>query len=225
MTSTMRETLTQASPAVRMTNGRLRVAFQGELGAYSDQAIVQCWNGAATAIPSASFNNVIEAVASGAAEYGILPVWNTVVGDIEPGAAAVRLGRSDAYGLAVTSDARVVVRHHLLGLPGTALDEIDSVASHAVALAQCGRFLATCPNIEPVAVYDTAGAARELVMNGKRTSAAIAGRIAAELYGLTILKADIQDVPDNVTHFLVLARPNRQSGDPMKLRDGEVVRW
>jgi prephenate dehydratase len=203
----------------------IHVAFQGELGAYGHQAIAQRWHGDAVPAPSVSFEHVVTDVAWEMADFGILPVWNSVVGDIAGGCAAVRLARSSPYGLIVIGDAHVVVRHHLLALPGHRIEDIESVTSHPVALAQCGKFLAAHPKIRPISGYDTAGAARDLVMHGKRNAAAIAGRFAAERYGLIVLEADIQDVPDNVTHFLILARPVRNNGASRMPRASEVVRW
>lgn len=204
---------------------QIRVAFQGELGAYSDQAIGNYWKEAATPVPATSFEAVVTEVAWGRADYGVIPVWNSVVGDVMAGCSAVALGRSAAFGLVVAGDTHVVVRHQLLVLPGTHLDEIEFVASHPVALAQCRRFLAEHPAIVPRPVYDTAGAARDLADHGTRRIAAIAGRLAAERYGLTILKSDIQDIPDNVTHFLVLTRPTYKHSNFPKPPASEIVRW
>jgi prephenate dehydratase len=202
-----------------------RVAFQGELGAYGDQAIHQCWRGAATALPSVSFEQVVADVTRGAADYGVLPVWNTVVGDVVAGCAAVRAARNAPHLLTVLGDVHVVVRHQLLGVQGSSIDEIRSVASHPVALAQCGRFFERYQHMLPNPVYDTAGAARNLALSGARDAAAIAGRLAAKRYGLSILHEDIQDVPDNVTQFLVLgkvtSRGLRSSGIPQR----ELPRW
>jgi prephenate dehydratase len=229
----MRRSSAQLSPARERSDDRIHVAFQGELGAYGDQAIAQCWHGSAVPAPSASFEHVVADVAWSIADFGILPVWNSVVGEIAAGCAAVRLARSTPYGLVVIGDAHVVVRHHLLALPGSRMDDIRSVTSHPVALAQCGRFLAAHPKIAPTPGYDTAGAARDLardlVTRETRDAAAIAGRIAAERYRLVILEADIQDVPDNVTHFLILAHPAHDSSTSRMPRAsglaGEVARW
>jgi prephenate dehydratase len=221
----MRRSKAQLSPAREHSDDRTRVAFQGELGAYGDQAIAQRWHGGAVPTPSASFEHVVADVAWEIADFGIIPVWNSVVGEITAGCAAVRLARSTPYGLVVIGDTHVVVRHHLLALPGSRMDDIRSVSSHPVALAQCGKFLAAHPKIVPTPGYDTAGAARDLVMRGERNAAAIAGRIAAERYGLVILEADIQDVPDNVTHFLILAHPAYNSGVSRMPRASGVVRW
>lgn len=207
------------------TDDRIHVAFQGELGAYSDEAIAQCWHGAAVPSPSATFEHVVADVAWELADFGVIPVWNSVVGDVAAGSAAVRLARSAPYGLVVVGDTHVVVRHQLLALPGSRLGDIEIARSHPVALAQCGKFFAAHPTILPTAVYDTAGAARDLVTHGTRNAAAIAGRLAAERYGLVLLESDIQDVPDNVTHFLILARPARDTDATRIPRANEIVRW
>jgi prephenate dehydratase len=212
-------------PARENAGEVVRVAFQGELGAYGDQAILERWKGNATAIPVVSFEDVVTEVAAGLADYGVVPVWNTVVGDVASGCAAVEQGRRAPSHLVVTGDVHVVVRHHLLVLPGTRLEDVTSAASHPVALAQCGRFLAEHPRIMSNPVYDTAGAARDLALNGPRTSSAVAGNLAAERYRLDVLMEDIQDVPDNVTHFLVLARAAYQGIAPAEVQSNGVVRW
>lgn len=205
-------------------SARIRVAFQGELGAYGDEAITQRWRGDATPVPSVGFADVITAASSGLAEYGILPIWNTVVGDIRRGCAAVRLARSGRHRLIEVDEIRIIVRHQLLALPASTLEEIESVASHPVALAQCGRFLAQHQHMHPRSVYDTAGAARDIATGRPQRSAAIASRAAAERYGLVVLRSDIQDSPDNVTRFVVLAPPVMIGGGASG-RGGEHIRW
>jgi prephenate dehydratase len=209
------------SPASAGAGSRVRVAFQGELGAFSDEAIARRWNGSATPVPSISFEHVVAGVADGSADYGILPVWNTIVGDIEPGCAAVDAGRNGPHRLIVIGEAHVDVRHQLLGLPGSMLHDITAVSSHPVALAQCRQFLAAHPQIVATPGYDTAGCARELASRESRTSAAIASHLAAQRYGLIVLQADIQDVPINVTHFLVLGRP-RSSRQMTRIKTGQL---
>lgn len=207
------------------TSRPTRVSFQGELGAYGDQAIAQRWQGAAIPVPAVSFEKVVADVACGLTDCGIIPVWNTIVGDIVTGGAAVRVGVSGNNGLVVTGEADVEVRHQLLALPGTVVNEIDSVTSHPVALAQCGRFLAAHPKMLLSPAYDTAGSARDLALRRTRGSAAIAGREAAERYGLVVVHADIHDIPHNVTRFVILARANFQRNDLNGLQCDEPVRW
>jgi prephenate dehydratase len=183
--------------------GVRRVAFQGELGAYGDEAVARCWNGA-VATPMRSFDDVVDAVLTGAAENGVLPCWNSVVGDVHDGRKA--LARATACGLATDGEIEVPVHHQLLAIPGTSLDEVIVVASHPVALAQCRRFLAAHPLMMACPVYDTAGAARDLAQAPVHGHAAIASRAAGERYGLVVLATDIQDVAHNVTRFTVIAR-------------------
>lgn len=195
----------RVTPATRATP-MPRVAFQGELGAYGEEAIVQRWRGAATPVPSLAFDDVVDALGTARADYGIIPVWNTIVGDVEPGIAAVRaaralpdIPRSDGY-------IELRIRHLLLAPHGTRLSDVVGVASHPVALAQCNRLFERHPRLERRVAYDTAGAARELARTRAPHSAAIAGRLAAERYGLAVLASDVQDLTHNVTRFLVLRR-------------------
>lgn len=101
------------------------------------------------------------------------------------------------------------VRHFLLGLPGTDLSSLAEVQSHPVALAQCRHLFDAHPDIKPVAVHDTAGAARQVAEEGVASIAALAGRQAAEPYGLEILAENLQDRDDNQTRFVMIARTGR----------------
>jgi prephenate dehydratase len=181
-----------------------RVAFQGELGAYGDEAVVQRWGKRGRACPALSFEDVVDAVASGAVDRGVIPVWNSVVGDVAVGRAVLDLAA--AHGIVAVDEIEVAVRHQLLAIPGTTLGDVRLVASHPVALAQCGRFLAAHPEMMAVPVYDTAGAARDLARTRTPGHAAIASRAAGERYGLMVVAADVQDVASNVTRFAVIAR-------------------
>lgn len=183
-----------------------RVAFQGELGAYGEEAIVQRWRGAAIPVPALAFDDVVDALATTRADYGILPVWNTIVGDVEPALAAVRAARALPDVPRTDGYIELRIRHLLLAPHGTRLQEVTEVTSHPVALAQCGRFFDEHPRIVRRPVYDTAGAARDLARTGAPRRAAVAGRLAADRYGLAVLATDIQDVTLNVTRFVVLRR-------------------
>ena len=179
-----------------------RVAFQGELGAFSEEAIGQLWPGAATPVPMREFLDVARAVERGEVEFGLLPIENTLAGSV--------VGSYDALttcaSLHVVAETVVAIHHCVLGVRGARLDALRSVESHPVALAQCGRFLREHPRIEARAAYDTAGAARDVAARGDPCAAAIAGRAAAAHYDLDILAADIEDRPDNQTRFLAVAR-------------------
>jgi prephenate dehydratase len=183
------------------------VAFQGELGAFSEEA-VRTWFGASVEpFPCREFREVGDAVRDGKASAGLLPVENTLAGTVQPTYDV--LAEPD---LTVVGEVILPIRHFLLGLVGSSLREIRRVISHPVALAQCGRFLSKHREIEAVAVYDTAGAAREVAERPDTTLAAIASFRAAERYGLTVLESDLQDRSDNQTRFLVV---RRSEADPL----------
>lgn len=181
---------------------RLRIALQGELGSFSDEAIQQLWGAEAERLPFRDFAGVTAAVASGDADRGILPIENTIVGSINGSHDAI----SDVPGLFAVAETVVEVHHCLLGAHGVAFEGITTVLSHPVALAQCGRFFAANPQLEVHAVYDTAGAAMDISRIADPTFAAVASRRAAHHYDLDIVRADIEDRPDNQTRFLAIAR-------------------
>jgi prephenate dehydratase len=179
-----------------------RVAFQGELGAFSEEAIGQLWPESATPVPMREFLDVARAVERGEVEFGLLPIENTLAGSVVGSYDALTTCES----LHVVAETVVAIHHCVLGVRGARLDELRSVESHPVALAQCGRFLREHPQIEVRAAYDTAGAARDVAARGDPCAAAIAGRAAAAHYDLDILAADVEDRPDNQTRFLAVAR-------------------
>lgn len=184
------------------SRGRMRVAFQGEIGSFSDDAIQQLWGSGVDRVPSRDFADVTSAVASGAAELGLLPIENTIVGSVA--------GSHDAIAavpdLFVVAETIVAVHHCLLVAPGTKFEQVTTVLSHPVALAQCGRFFGQNPRLEVHAVYDTAGAAMDVSRVADPTIAAVASRRAAAHYGLEVLRDRIEDRPDNQTRFLAIAR-------------------
>lgn len=186
-----------------------RVAFQGELGAFSEEAVRAWFAGGAEPVPYREFKEVGEAVAKGAVDFGLLPVENSLAGTVT--AAYDVLGRPE---LVVIGEVVRPVRHCLLGPAGAALEDVRRVLSHPVALAQCTRFLSAHPEIEAVAFYDTAGAAKEVAEMGHPGLAAIAARGAADRYGLDVLAEDIQDRSDNQTRFLVVGRQGEAAAPP-----------
>lgn len=176
-----------------------RVGFQGERGAYSEEAAVRLLGESVESVPCATFDAAFCLIAEGGAEALLVPVENSLAGSV------VRV-----YDLLVESKLAIVaevihpIEHHLIGCPGAKLDEIHSVASHPMALAQCERFFAANPRFLRVAAEDTAGSVREVLARGDTTAAAIAGRRAAELYHGDILRSDIQDDRENFTRFVLL---------------------
>lgn len=179
-----------------------RVAYQGAPGAFSDEAIGEAWGGRAEAVPTPDFEATVRALRSGAVDHALLPLENSRIGRIEASWAAI--GAADD--LVRVREVTLAVRPCLLALPGATLDTVRRVASHPAALAQCTRFLARHPALVAVPAYDTAGAAADVARRGDPAAAAIASRGAAARYGLVVLAVDIQDDPQNVTRFVVLAR-------------------
>jgi prephenate dehydratase len=186
-----------------MAGMKLRVAFQGELGAYSEEAVRRYWPGETSEpVPARSCADVVRALENNAVDLGMLPIENSLAGSVVATYDALA-GSRQCW---VVGEEILPIHHCLLALPGADTAAIRRVASHPVALAQCGRFLERHQWIEAEAAYDTAGAARDLAASGDRTRAAIAGRGAAERFGLEILESEIEDRPDNQTRFLALAR-------------------
>lgn len=176
-----------------------RVAFQGEHGAFSEEAVHQFFSGA-EAVPRRSFGEVAHSVAAGEVDFGMLPIENSLAGSVVGSYDVLAAGALRVIGEVVTP-----IHHCVLGVPGATLDGLTHVLSHPVALAQCQIFLQARRRLEAVAFYDTAGAAQEVARAGRATHAAIAGRPAAERYGLAILAADVEDRHDNQTRFLAVA--------------------
>jgi prephenate dehydratase len=177
----------------------MRVAFQGEPGAFSEAAAIQLLGDAITTVPRATFDAAFRAVSEGAADALLVPVENTLAGSV------VRV-----YDLLLESNLGIVaetilpIEHHLIGVPGATLQDIRSVASHPMALAQCERFFSSHPELKRVPAEDTAGSVREVLCRADSSCAAIAGRRAAEHYRGVILAEGIQDNAENFTRFVLL---------------------
>jgi len=177
----------------------IRVAFQGEPGAFCEAAAIQLLGQAITTVPRATFEAVFRSIGERAADAVLAPVENSLAGSV------VRvfdlLLESQ---LAIVAETILPIEMQLIALPGASLDDIRSVASHPMALAQCERFFAAHPNWNRVPAEDTAGSVREMISSGDKSRAAIAGRRAAEHYRGLILAERIQDNPENFTRFVLL---------------------
>lgn len=198
-----------------MPGMRPRVAFQGELGAYSEEAVRRHWLlEPAEPVPLRACADVVRAVEDGTVEYGLLPIENSLAGSV----VATYDALAASTRAVVVGECVLPIHHCLLALPGALLDGLATVESHPVAIAQCDRFFERHRWIEAVATYDTAGAARDVSLGGDLSRAAIAGRGAAERFGLELLAADIEDRPDNRTRFLAIA------GEPAALPPGAAAK-
>lgn len=182
----------------------MKIAFQGESGAYSEQAVFGYF-GAVETEPCESFDQVFEAVAGGRAESALIPIENSLAGSIHQNYDLLL-----RYNLHIVGEYFLRVRHCLIVVPGVTKAEIKKAISHPQALGQCAGYLRE-RGIKAEAVYDTAGSVKMLKESGARDMAAIASRRAAELYGMEILEEGIEDNPENYTRFLAIqpetARP------------------
>jgi chorismate mutase/prephenate dehydratase len=175
-----------------------RVSFQGEHGAYSELAAQSLFGESVLTQPCSTLKQAVAAAENGSVDFGILPAENSVEGSVNQ-TYDLLLQTS----LKVCAEAKIRVTHCLLALPGSKLIDIRAVYSHPQALAQCSAFLETLQvAIEPV--YDTAGSAKLIKEKNMRDAAAIASEKAASLYGLEILRREIEDYHENQTRFLVV---------------------
>jgi len=178
----------------------VEVVFQGELGAYSEEAVVAYFGSSVQTRPRETLEEVFKAVEKGEAHYGVVPIENSLEGSI-----------SRTYDLLLESDLKVCgetevrVIHCLIAGTGVGLDDIRRVYSHPQALAQCRNFLKHL-DAELIPTYDTAGSVKMLKEKGLTDSAAIASARAAQLYGMNIVARGIEDTPNNFTRFFVLSK-------------------
>lgn len=184
-----------------------RIAFQGELGAYSHQACQQS-RPDMEAVPSTTFEDVVDKVARGEVDLGMLAVENSTYGRVAD--VHSLLPKS---GLHIVDEAFVRVHVNLLGLPGAKLDQVTEAHGHVVILPQCAGFLRK-HGIKGRVSSDNARAAREVAEGGDKTKAALASELAASIYGLEVLARHIEDQANNTTRFLVMSR------DPEHARRG-----
>lgn len=177
-----------------------RVAFQGAPGAFSHEACLDLrpWD---EPVGHETFQGAIDALLSGDCQCALIPVENSTVGVVEPAATLVRQA-----GLVPVSDAWRPIRLALLGVPGARLSDVKTAESHPVALQQCSVAL-TEMGIAALVVFDTGGAAAAVAAAGDVTRAAVAPARAAEVYGLSVLRNDLQDFSDNRTRFVLFTAP------------------
>ncbi len=178
----------------------MRIAYQGEPGAFSEAASRQI-DATAELTPCKAFEDVFEAVEGGAVDCGVLPIENSIGGSIHRNFDLLL-----QHDLPIVGEVEQPVVHHLLALPGVTLDRIRRVYSHPQALAQCDRFLRTLSGVDIIATYDTAGSAKMIADGRLEDAAAVASARAAEVFGLATIKSSIQDFERNTTRFLVVGR-------------------
>ena len=184
----------------------MRVAFQGEAGAFSEAAAVQLLGDAIATVPRATFEAAFTAIPEGAADALLAPVENSLAGSVVRVFDLLMESR-----LTIVAETILPIEMQLIAVPGASLADIRFVASHPMALAQCEHFFAAHPEWKRVPVEDTAGSVREALSRGDKSCAAIAGRRAAEHYHGVILAESIQDNAENFTRFVLLV-PENEAG-------------
>ncbi len=193
--------------------GRSRIAFQGERGAFSEDAIDLVMPDAQS-VPRPSFRSLFRSIDEGVAEYILAPIENSLAGSV-----------MQTYDLLLDSElwikgeVQLRICHQLIGLSNAVLQEVHTVESHPVALAQCERFLELHPFITPIMASDTAGSVRTIIAAGDPTRAAIASERAARVFGASVLAPNIEDDSANYTRFVLLTRqrPSEISGNKLSL--------
>lgn len=191
---------------------RTRVAFQGERGAFSEEAAVCLLGEEIDAVPRPTFESLFAAITGGAADLILAPIENTLAGSVHR-----------SYDLLLESNLTIVAEVVnpivlcLIGVPGARLENIRSAESHPVALAQCERFFTAHPHIQRLVGEDTAGSVHNIILRKDPTRAAIAGVRAAEVYGGIILREHLEDDRANFTRFLLLSPSAKTPPDADKL--------
>lgn len=178
------------------------VAFQGELGAFSQVAAGQLAAGY-TPVPLGTFDQVFEAASNGKVDGAVIPIENTLHGSVHE-----NYDHLLKYDLPIQGETFVRIVHNLIAAPGVKRGQIRRVYSHPVALNQCRHFFEANPGFEKTSFYDTAGSVKMLMENGLKDAGAIASAAAAEIYGARILQKSIEDDRENYTRFFLLKRPS-----------------
>ena len=181
----------------------MKIAIQGEPGSFSHEAALKLVTDAVI-VPYTLSAEVFAALSKGDVDAAVIPIENSLAGSVSE-----HFDLLLAHEVQVERETLLRIRHNLIGISGAALDHIDRVFSHPVALAQCRRFLAEHPRMEAFAFYDTVGSVKQLVNLRDRHAAAIASEAAAYYYGAQILAANIEDNPENYTRFFLVRRTSR----------------
>src|SRR5581483_2554653 len=197
-------------------SGASRVAFQGERGAFSEEAAVQLLGRNLVFSPRPRFEDVFRALAMREVDYAVVPIENTLAGSVHE-----NYDHLLHYELPIAGETSVRIVHNLIAPPGVAFSRIRRVYSHPVALNQCLRFFAANPQIERVPYYDTAGSVKMLMQDRPPDAGAIASRIAAENYGARILRRSIEDDRQNFTRFFLLRTPDYLRRHPVHAAPGK----
>ena len=206
------ETAENTSAKIENLSKKSRIAFQGEKGSFSEAAALGILGEDCQTVPCQTFEDLYKATDLGFADYILSPLENSLVGSVHR-----------CYDLLLHSNLHIIaeiilpISHFLVGSPDANFENIETVESHPVALAQCERFFAAHPNIKGVAADDTAGSVRRIVESGDKTRAAIGGKRTPEIYGGKILREHIEDHAENYTRFVLLSPTANESEKGSKI--------
>jgi prephenate dehydratase len=190
----------EARTVINSVKLKPRVAFQGERGAFSEEAALKLFAVEIELVPRRTFADLFKSIENNLADYLLAPIENTIAGVVQP---SVKLLRSSS--LVIVDEVEIRIEQHLIGCPGATFKMIKTVQSHPVALKQCSLFIEANSQLNPLEADDTAGSVAVVVRQGDLTLAAIAGQRAAELYGGRIIRKCIQNEPENFTRFFSLS--------------------
>lgn len=195
----------------------MNIAFQGELGAFSQQAIRQLLGPRAEPAPYQRFDQVFAALRARKVDAAVLPIENTLHGSVHENYDLLL-----RYDFEITAETSVRIVHNLIAPPGVNFERVRKVYSHPVALNQCLDFFRNHKRIERVTYYDTAGSVKMIMMERPSAAAAIASELAAKIYGGKILRREIEDDRQNFTRFFLLEPPGSK---PRTIRGGAKNPW
>lgn len=190
-----------------------RIAFQGERGAFSEEAAIELLGDQIQLVPRPTFERLFEALHEGAADFILAPIENSLAGSVHRSYDLL----VESQDLHIIGEVIIPIVHNLIGVTGAKFEDVAVVESHPVALAQCELFFAAHPQLKRIAMQDTAGSVRDITAAGDKSRAAIASRRAAQTYGGVILREHLEDNRENYTRFLLLANNGGAVGAANKL--------
>lgn len=180
---------------------KLKVAIQGVPGSFHHQVALRNFGENIEIMDFTNFEPVAKSIAKGEADFGVMAIENSIAGAILPNYDLI-----DRYGLSIRDEYYLPIGHQFMALPGQTIEEINEVRSHPMALLQCKAFFAQHPHIQLKEDTDTASVARDIAKHNLKGVAAIASKIAADIYGMEIIAPDIQTIKNNYTRFIILQK-------------------
>lgn len=192
----------------RSAGRKIVCAYSGKRGAYAEQAVTRCFDTDAEALSVDSFRGIFQAVADGRADFGMVPIENTLAGSVYENYDNL----ADFADIKIAAAFRLRIQHSLLGVRGAGISDIKCVYSHPQGFAQCSRFLSEHADWSKIEAVSTASAAETVASAGSAANAAIASSVNAGYYNLEVLRDDVEDNPQNCTRFLVIASEQSMRG-------------